>query len=199
MLKGDGFVILDTTEQTKVIKLQKVQPNSEVSNSSGSTKYQRIIKKVGITLSLIFFAVFSLILIFWISAPDFIAYIIISSFIFGILLLIAHKPIGSILFKLKNGWSKKHWLVCLIILVILIALGIYKYKNWYIPKRNLKNGFVIVNTFNCPQDHPIKAHLGSMIYHVRGGTYYNRTNAANGYCFDTVGNAKQQGFRGPYN
>lgn len=106
---------------------------------------------------------------------------------------------------MKN-WFKKYWLRGLIILIVLVIAGICAFKYWYVPyrnqvivKRNLKNGFVIVKTFDCPKDHPIKANLRSMIYHLPHGTYYKRTNAANGYCFDTVNHAKKQGFRKSYN
>ena len=94
----------------------------------------------------------------------------------------------------------------LIILIIFTVAGIYSYNRWYIPYRhaqivvnNLKKGFVIVNTFNCPKSHPIKARLGSMIYHLPYDPYYNRTSALNGYCFDTASHAKLQGFRNSYN
>ncbi len=89
-------------------------------------------------------------------------------------------------------WLKKYWII---VLVILVITGAYSYKHWYVPYSDLKKGFVIVDTFNCPAGHPIKAHLGSMIYHFPGDPYYDRTSAANGYCFDTAQHAKQQGFR----
>ncbi len=94
------------------------------------------------------------------------------------------------------NWIKKNtsWLA-----IVVIILGIYSYNHWYVPYRNLKKGFVIVNTFDCPDYHSIKAHDGSMIYHVPGDTYYARTNAANGECFDTIDNAVKQGYRAPYN
>jgi len=85
------------------------------------------------------------------------------------------------------------------ILPIIIVIGIYSYNHWYVPYRNLQNGFVVVHSFYCPMDHPIKANLRSMIYHIPGGTYYNRTSASNGECFDTIYNAIDQGFRAPYN
>lgn len=96
-------------------------------------------------------------------------------------------------------WVKKYWLIGLIILIVLVVASIYSYKRWYIPYKNLQNGFVIVDTFDCPKDHPIKANLRSMIYHLPNGTYYKKTNAANGYCFDVANHAKEQGFRKPYN
>ncbi len=95
-----------------------------------------------------------------------------------------------------KSWFKKYWGW---ILVILVVASIYSYNQWYVPYNNLKHGFVAVNTFDCPKDHPIKAHLDSMIYHLPGDPYYKRTNAANGYCFDNAAHAKQQGFRLPYN
>jgi hypothetical protein len=90
----------------------------------------------------------------------------------------------------ENSW----WII-----LIIIVVGIYSYINWYIPYRNLQNGFVIIDSFSCPKDHPIKANLKSMIYHIPYSTYYNRTNASNGECFDTIYNAMDQGFRAPYN
>lgn len=86
-------------------------------------------------------------------------------------------------------------------IAILIIISIYSYSHWYIPYHHLKQGYVIVSSFDCPKDHPIKAHIGSTsnIYHVRGDTYYDRTSASNGDCFDTVEHAIRQGFRAPYN
>lgn len=95
---------------------------------------------------------------------------------------------------------KQHWEVLRVWLVILLVVfGIYSYYRWYIPYRDLKNGFVVVSGFDCPSDHPIKAHLGSMIYHVPGDPYYRRTSASNGECFDTTDHAIIQGFRAPFN
>ena len=91
---------------------------------------------------------------------------------------------------------KKFWLAGL---VILVVAGIYSYNHWYVPYNNLKHGFIGVNTFDCPKGHIIKAHLDSMIYHLPGDPYYDRTNAANGYCFDNTSHAEQQGFRNSYN
>ena len=103
-------------------------------------------------------------------------------------------------------WLKKYWLRSLIVIILLAVVGAVAFKYWYVPyrnevitKRNLENGFVTVKSFDCPKDHPIKANLHSMIYHVPSGTYYKKTNAANGYCFDNSKHAKQQGFRAPYN
>jgi len=102
---------------------------------------------------------------------------------------------------------KKHWKIIIIVLLALLVIGgIYSYKKWYLPYRHaqvvaqqLKDGYVVVDSFDCPKDHSIKAHLGSMIYHLRGDPYYSRTNAANGYCFDTKAHAETQGFRNSYN
>lgn len=99
---------------------------------------------------------------------------------------------------MKN-WFKKYLLISLIILIVLAVAGIYSYNHWYVPYNNFKHGFVAVKTFNCPEDHPIKARLGSKIYHLRGDPYYDRTNAGNCYCFDSTSHAEQQGFRNSYN
>jgi hypothetical protein len=77
----------------------------------------------------------------------------------------------------------------------IVIFGIYSYYHWYVPYWDMKHGFVVVNGFDCPSDYPIKAHLGSMIYHLPGDPYYNRTSASNGDCFDTAQDAEQQGFR----
>lgn len=167
--------------------------------STSSTKYQKIIKKIGIVFATVSFAAFLLFMMVWISTPDFIAYTLIALFVLGIILLVIQKPIGSVLLKLRKNWTKKCWLVVLTTSLLFLAIGMYVYKYRYVPQRNLKNGFVIVKTFDCPSGHPIKAHLGSMIYHLRFDPYYRRTSAANGYCFDTADHAKQQGFRNSYN
>lgn len=83
-------------------------------------------------------------------------------------------------------------------ILVLVILGLFVYKIWYIPYRDRKEGFVIVRSFDCPAGYPVKAHLGSMIYHDPGDPYYNRTWASNGYCFDTNQHAEQQGFRSSY-
>jgi len=85
------------------------------------------------------------------------------------------------------------------LLLLLVIGGWFSYVHWYIPYSNLKKGFIIVKGFDCPSDHPIKAHLGSMIYHLPGDPYYARTSASNGDCFDTADHAVTQGFRAPYN
>ncbi len=92
---------------------------------------------------------------------------------------------------MKN-WFKKY---SGIIFIGALIFGFYSYYHWYVPYRDLKEGFVIVTSFDCPDGHLIKAHLGSMIYHFPGDPYYSRTAAFNGYCFDTSQNAEAQGFR----
>lgn len=103
---------------------------------------------------------------------------------------------------MKN-WLNKLLFVVLILFTFSLVFGVHYYFKTYLPQKryeeNLKKGFIVVKTFNCPKDHSIKAHLGSMIYHLPGDPYYNRTNAANGYCFDNTTHAKQQGFRNSYN
>jgi hypothetical protein len=97
--------------------------------------------------------------------------------------------------KMKNT-LKQHWKEIMVWLGILVVIfGIYAYYHWYVPYWDLKHGFVVVGGFDCPSDHPIKAHLGSMIYHLPGDPYYNRTSASNGDCFDTAQDAVKQGFR----
>lgn len=49
---------------------------------------------------------------------------------------------------------------------------------------------------SCPSDAPIKGNLsssGELIYHVRGGQFYNKTNAEQ--CFATESDAQDAGFR----
>lgn len=87
----------------------------------------------------------------------------------------------------------------LLFVIAIILISNSYYTNVYIPEQNLKNGFVMVKEFKCPDSHKIKSNLKSMIYHTRYSTYYSRTNASNGKCFDTVENAQKQGFRAPYN
>lgn len=92
----------------------------------------------------------------------------------------------------ENVW----WIVAFVVLV-----AGFSYCEWYVPWHHLKQGYVVVKSFDCPKDHPIKAHIGdtNKIYHVPGSTYYDRTSASNGDCFDTVSHAAMQGFRAPYN
>lgn len=54
---------------------------------------------------------------------------------------------------------------------------------------------VKVNSWNCPPGYPVKGNLHSMIYHVPGGEYYDRTNAQNSLCFDNTADAEAGGFR----
>ncbi len=93
-------------------------------------------------------------------------------------------------------WLKKYKKEFLIAgLFILIMGSIYSYFYWYIPHKHKEEGFVIVNSFDCPPGYPVKGHLGSMIYHDPDDPYYNRTRASNGYCFDTNADAEKQHFR----
>lgn len=45
----------------------------------------------------------------------------------------------------------------------------------------------------CPASHPIKGNASSMIYHVRGGAFYERTNPE--ACFATASDARAAGYR----
>jgi hypothetical protein len=100
----------------------------------------------------------------------------------------------------NENWFKKYRAPIIFwVGLFLIVFGTYSYNHWYVPHRDLKEGFVIVTSFDCPDYHSIKAHLGSMIYHVPGDPYYARTSAANGYCFDSEEHAQAQGFRAPIN
>ena len=87
----------------------------------------------------------------------------------------------------------------LLLFIAIIFISNSYYKDVYKPAQNLKNGFVVVKEFKCPESHPIKANLKSMIYHTRNSSYYSKTDASNGKCFDTIENVKKQGFRAPYN
>ncbi|GAA2074591.1 hypothetical protein GCM10009725_03980 [Aeromicrobium tamlense] len=50
-----------------------------------------------------------------------------------------------------------------------------------------------VSEWDCPSSHPIKGNASSMIYHVPGGAYYDRTKPEE--CFATEGAAKAAGYR----
>jgi len=54
-----------------------------------------------------------------------------------------------------------------------------------------------VSEWNCPEDHPIKGNIntrkGTMIYHLPGGTYYDKTKPEQ--CFATEEDAAGAGFR----
>ena len=88
----------------------------------------------------------------------------------------------------------KSWMWFVLALVIILGFNIY--NRYYIPH---KEGYVLVNTFDCPAYHSYKADLNSMIVHPPDDRYYNRTDASNGKCFDSIIDAKKQGFRLPYN
>ena len=85
---------------------------------------------------------------------------------------------------------------------ILIVGFIYGVFFWY-PEHeravHLSEGWINPTNWDCPPDHPIKANLKSMIFHLPGDPYWNRTNAMNGECFDTADHAEEQGFRPIYN
>ena len=51
----------------------------------------------------------------------------------------------------------------------------------------------ISGTWNCPAWAPIKGNASSMIYHVRGGQFYDRTNPEE--CFATEAAARNAGYR----
>ena len=55
------------------------------------------------------------------------------------------------------------------------------------PQRTAPSGW------NCPAWAPIKGNASSMIYHVPGGAFYNRTNPEE--CFATTGAAERAGYR----
>lgn len=50
-----------------------------------------------------------------------------------------------------------------------------------------------VDSWNCPASHPIKGNRPSMIFHVRGQAFYNRTNPEQ--CFATEADARNAGYR----
>lgn len=85
-------------------------------------------------------------------------------------------------------------------IVCLLIIGLWVYHKvtadpYAYPAKNLSQGWVTSNTWDCPEDHPIKGNLHSMIYHVPGGQYYNKTNGQNSLCFDTKSDATSKGFR----
>lgn len=84
-------------------------------------------------------------------------------------------------------------------LVLFFALIIGGFWAYYEitkpPTQNLKEGWVTSQTWDCPPDYSIKANLNSNIYHEPEDPYYDRTDAANGRCFDTAAHAEAQGFR----
>lgn len=80
-----------------------------------------------------------------------------------------------------------------------MIFGLYSYFHWWIPHEDYEKGFVVVDSFDCPDYHSYKANLRSMIVHPPDDRYYKETNAANGECFDSVDDAVQQGFRLPLN
>jgi hypothetical protein len=85
---------------------------------------------------------------------------------------------------------------------LLVVIGVmYGIFFWYPAHEravHLAEGWVDPKGWDCPEDHPIKANLKSMIYHYPGDPYWNRTDAMNGDCFDTGEHAEAQGFRAIY-
>ena len=49
------------------------------------------------------------------------------------------------------------------------------------------------NLNSCPDSKPIKGNRDSMIYHVPGGKFYDKTNPEE--CFATEGEAQTAGYR----
>jgi len=84
------------------------------------------------------------------------------------------------------------------LLVIAIIGGVY-WIGWGYPahlvRKHLAEGWVAPMGWDCPPDHPIKANLKSMIYHIPGDPYWSKTDAMSGECFDSAANAIKQGFR----
>jgi hypothetical protein len=85
------------------------------------------------------------------------------------------------------------WFFILLVLYILFW-GYPAYET----QKHLAEGWVSSTTWDCPVDHPIKANLKSMIYHLPNDPYWSRTDAKNGECFDTTKHAVEQGFRASY-
>ena len=93
--------------------------------------------------------------------------------------------------KIKSFFARWGWILGGIIVIYLIFI-------WYPAhevKVHLADGWVAPTGWDCPSDHPIKANLKSMIYHLPGDPYWSRTDAMNGECFDTPAHAVEQGFR----
>lgn len=94
---------------------------------------------------------------------------------------------------MKNNFSEQH--ISLFLLLIFLVYGVFFWYPSYLKDKHLKEGWVTPIEWDCPEDHPIKANLNSMIYHEPWDQYWARTNAMNGKCFDTAQHAVQQGFR----
>lgn len=93
---------------------------------------------------------------------------------------------------------KKIKVAGIIFICALVVCGFIVIPNWYheyLVNKHMAEGWVDPLKWNCWEDYPIKANLKSMIYHLPGDPYYNRTNASNGRCFDTAEHAERQGFR----
>ena len=83
--------------------------------------------------------------------------------------------------------------ILLFAIPIFIAYWVYK-----VPSIHTVPTHVTTTSWNCPTGYPVKGNLHSMIYHMPGWEYYDRTNAANSICFDTPADAEADGFRASY-
>lgn len=79
--------------------------------------------------------------------------------------------------------------------IIFGSIWIYAVVNESNSTEPAYKEWVYTTKWDCPTDHPIKANMNSGIYHVPGGTYYDRTNGQNTKCYDTAYNAELGGFR----
>ncbi|MFZ3072286.1 MAG: YHYH domain-containing protein [Thermodesulfobacteriota bacterium] len=65
--------------------------------------------------------------------------------------------------------------------------------------KGLSKGIPPTDEWTCPETHPIKGNIniqaGTMIYHLPGGAYYNRTKPEK--CYATEEDAVAAGFRKP--
>jgi len=93
-----------------------------------------------------------------------------------------------------NVSKKLNIFICLAVAIICIYFVFFWYPE-HLRKVHLAEGWVDPVGWDCPLDHPIKANLKSMIYHLRGDPYWDRTDAMSGECFDTAQHARAQGFR----
>ena len=87
-------------------------------------------------------------------------------------------------------------------LIFIAFIGVIYLIGWGYPayevRKHLAEGWVVPTGWNCPSDHPIKANLKSMIYHLPYDPYWNNTNAMSGECFNNTASAVKQGFRPIY-
>lgn len=103
--------------------------------ATSSAKYQRILRKTGIILTIFSFVTFVLLMMFWLTAPNLVCYTVIGLFILGILLLILQKPFGYILSKIISPFDRhklsvnKFYLITTTLLVTIIGILTYKLIN----------------------------------------------------------------------